>query len=136
MRDQLERRDLKTDPSLAAAAIEYVGTLGVSSQDACNMCSISAKYLGRPVSELAAVVEHVQQRCGGDKALVRQALTENPKILEYDVEPGKSYLVKPHGGRVQLDLLTAHGFDAVRVNYWREGAKFDTAPVAPKTPLP
>ena len=99
------------------------------------MCSISAQYLGRSVSELEAVVSHVSERCGGDKSLVWQALTENPKILEYSVEPGAAYLTKPHGGRCQLDLLTAHGHDAVRVSYWRVGAAFETAPVAPKMPI-
>lgn len=122
----MERRVLKTDPKMAKAAVEFLGavgnrlkaagpwshgsynadprapvaeSVGLTSQEICNMCSISAQFLGRTPDELRPIITYVADKVDRNKALTRKAIAENPKMLEYNVDASKEFLVKPHGGR-------------------------------------
>jgi hypothetical protein len=53
-----------------------------------------------------------------------------PKLLLYEVAPDGAYLTSGKG-RASLDVIDGKA----GVSFWREGAAFQTAPVAPYQPV-
>lgn len=61
-----------------------------------------------------------------------QLLQSHPKVLLYTVADG-SYLQLGRA-RAQIDVVEKNGQRHANVSYWREGAAFVTAPLAPWKP--
>ena len=60
-------------------------------------------------------------------------LIEHPQLLTFAVSADGRRLEKGKA-RASVDVREQHGARVAGVSYWREGAAFQTAPVAPYTP--
>ena len=60
-------------------------------------------------------------------------LESHPALLTYSVSADGKQLEKEQA-RASVDVQERNGRRAVGVSYWREGAAFATAPVAPYKP--
>lgn len=127
------------------AAVEYArqrGIAGEGRQCAAEDAWLSALPSAVPIASnfLPAVLAHasaelrsratVALAAGG--ALVR-LLEENPKLLAFSVSADGKVLEKGKA-RASVDLAERNGRQVMGVSYWRTGASFESAPVAPYKP--
>lgn len=73
---RLPTRFLRIRHAFPSAHSSPAASIGLSTHDVCNMCSISAQFLGRPVAQLKPVVEYVSGVVEGSKGLLCKALSE------------------------------------------------------------
>lgn len=66
-------------------------------------------------------------------AALRSLLEAHPNLLTYAVSANGKQLEKGLA-RASVDLVDKEGHKVAGVSYWREGAAFATAPVAPLKP--
>ncbi|KAL4437086.1 hypothetical protein ABPG75_004225 [Micractinium tetrahymenae] len=114
------------------AVISYLEGLGIPTKSVENMASINKQILGQPVAALQAVVDYVQRQ-GVTGAALRSLLEGHPNLLTYTVSADGKQLEKGRA-RASVDLVDKDGHKVAGVSYWREGAAFETAPVAPHKP--
>ena len=69
--------------------------------------------------------------CAGQAAA--QLLQQHPKLLLYSVLSDGSKLQRGQA-RASVDVVERNGAKFANVNYWREGAAFNTAPLTPWKP--
>lgn len=62
-----------------------------------------------------------------------QLLQQHPKLLLYTVLSDGSKLQRGQA-RASVDVVERNGAKFANVNYWREGAAFNTAPLTPWRP--
>lgn len=82
----------------------------------------------------AAVAAHRHPSPLAGAALVR-LLEAHPNILTYTVSADGKQLEKG-AARASVDVVERGGRRAAGVSYWRDGASFASAPVAPYKPSP
>eukprot|EP00210_Caulerpa_lentillifera_P003588 g3423.t1 len=130
--ERIAKRQLKTTPEKLKAACEFLIGLGISEGQLCNMASLCYTILGYEVeSHLQLVVNYLKMT--GVKDFV-SLLTMNPRLLDYEVAPGGSELVKGKL-RAVVKVESVNGKEYVKIVTYREGAKFKTAPITPYAPL-
>lgn len=135
--DRVMKGMLRTTEERTRDVINYLVGLGLKTDEVCNMASISVVLLGlNPETRLKPVVEYLKQRGVADMS-IPDLLLKHPRIFEYKVEAGQSYLTKGKA-RIQVDVVPAGvtgQLPAAAVNYFREGASFLESPVSPSGPL-
>ena len=72
-------------------------------------------------------------RCPCAGAALAVLLEAHPNLLTYTVSANGKQLEKGQA-RASVDVSERHGAKVAGVSYWREGAAFATAPVAPLKP--
>lgn len=113
--------------------MKYLDSVGIRNRDIENMAASCRYLLHVPVLNMRAVVEYLQG-LGIQGTLLNHLLVRHPKLLMY--EPRDGLLVRDKArAQVEIDPGTGGKTDSVRVHVWREGATFDTAPIAPPHPL-
>jgi len=132
--DRIMKGTLRTTEERTQGVIDYLCSVGLKSDEICNMASISMVLLGlNPETRLKPVVEYMKAR-GVPAGGVPDILLKHPRIFEYVTEAGKPYLVKGRA-RIQVDCLPLGDKPAAAVNYFRDNASFSVAPVSPSGPL-
>ena len=131
---------LRTTEERCTAVLDYLTSVGLRQDEICNMASISIVLLGlNPETRLKPVVSYLKNR-GVPDASIPDLLLKHPRIVEYTVVEGRSFITKLKA-RIQVDVVppvpgSPEGtLPAAAVNYYREGATFLVSPVSPSGPL-
>ncbi len=133
--DRIMKGMLRTTEERCQSVIDYLCSLGLKSDEVCNMASISVVLLGlNPETRLKPIVAYLEKR-GVPKTAIPDLLLQHPRIFEYMPVEGQPHLAKLKA-RIQVDVVPFGGAQpAVAVNYFREGATFMESPVSPSGPL-
>ncbi|KAG1672610.1 hypothetical protein FOA52_002090 [Chlamydomonas sp. UWO 241] len=132
--DRIMKGMLRTSEERALGVIDYLCSVGLKTDEVCNMASISVVLLGlNPETRLKPVVQYLMAR-GVPAGGVPDLLLKHPRMFEYIPEGSAPYLVKGKA-RIQVDVLPLGGAPAAAVNYFRENASFNVSPVAPSGPM-
>ncbi|KAI7845626.1 hypothetical protein COHA_000912 [Chlorella ohadii] len=129
---EIQKRKLQATVPQIEAVIDFLQGLGIPLKSVENMASINKAILGQPVDALKAVADYAQRQ-GVTGAALAGLLEAHPNLLTYTVSADGKQLEKGQA-RASVDVSERHGAKVAGVSYWREGASFQTAPVAPLKP--
>eukprot|EP00199_Chlamydomonas_sp_CCMP681_P006440 CAMPEP_0119106548 /NCGR_PEP_ID=MMETSP1180-20130426/4640_1 /TAXON_ID=3052 ORGANISM="Chlamydomonas cf sp, Strain CCMP681" /NCGR_SAMPLE_ID=MMETSP1180 /ASSEMBLY_ACC=CAM_ASM_000741 /LENGTH=218 /DNA_ID=CAMNT_0007091911 /DNA_START=90 /DNA_END=746 /DNA_ORIENTATION=+ len=135
--DRIMKNMLRTTEERAMAVIQYLMSIGLKSDEVCNMASISVVLLGlNPETRMRPVVAYLERR-GVPASAVPDLVLKHPRLFEYKAEMEEAVYLSKGRARIQVDVITLpDGEKVVAVNYYRDVASFLESPVAPAPPLP
>jgi hypothetical protein len=111
--------------------IKCLTSLGIPNDQICNMVAMVPAIFGLdPDKQIKPVVDYIQSRGVSGSALVR-VLELHPKLLTYSPD-GKH--LRRGKALAEVDVIEQDGKKLANVIYWREGAVFQSAPIAPAKP--
>eukprot|EP01024_Parvocaulis_polyphysoides_P025092 TRINITY_DN22898_c0_g2_i2.p2 TRINITY_DN22898_c0_g2~~TRINITY_DN22898_c0_g2_i2.p2 ORF type:complete len:129 (-),score=9.08 TRINITY_DN22898_c0_g2_i2:195-581(-) len=111
------------------AAVEYLESVGLPKYMVQNMVSVNHRIVSLEVeTQIKPIVEYVKERGMQDPG---KLLKLYPQLFDFQVGSDHKVLEKGERGRVQVDVFES---DKYQVHFWREGAAFKTAPIAPWQP--
>ncbi|KAK9853096.1 hypothetical protein WJX84_012124 [Apatococcus fuscideae] len=129
---QIKRR-FDTSIDHCQQVVDFLTDLGVANLMVCNMAAAVPEILGLDVAEqLKPVVDYLAAQ-GVSGQAAAQLLQQHPKLLLYTVLSDGSKLQRGQA-RASVDVVERNGAKFANVNYWREGAAFNTAPLTPWKP--
>ena len=122
-------------PPLHRPQIQYLLSVGIKNRDIENMAASCRHLLRVPAADMAAVVEHLRAQ-GIEGPLLDHLLVRHPQLLMYQPGPGPLLVRGKARARVEIEPPLEDGKrECIKLHVWRDGAAFDTAPIAPLDPL-